>query len=137
MQDFATVYPAHVAAFAKLMIRLRADFDGDLDAVLLLAVIGERHFARRIDPSTPTLEGLGMTAVDASPSVNAYSLAQYTGIPRETARRKIARLVERGWVEADAQGNLVPTMRAAADLRSSTDAAIDFLGVVRSARSLD
>ena len=136
MEDFASVYPAHVRAFATLLIKLRADFGGDLDAALLLAVIGERHFSRRTDPETPTLETLGATQVDGSRSVNAYSLAQYTGIPRETARRKLARLIELGWVRVDAQGDLVPTMRAAQDLRESTDAAIAFLGTVRSARGV-
>ncbi len=46
---FNEVFPAHVAAFTDLMIALRRDFEGDLDMMIVLAVIGDRQLARR-DP---------------------------------------------------------------------------------------
>ncbi len=33
------------------------------------------------------------------PSCSAISLAAATGLPRETIRRKVARLIELGWLE--------------------------------------
>lgn len=37
---------------------------------------------------------------------NAYSIAAATGLPRETVRRKIVRLVELGWVSRRSNGHL-------------------------------
>ena len=117
MKDFSANFPAFVSAFAELLIALRRQFGGDLDSALMMAAIGERHFAHRTDPNTPTLETLGRTAVDGAPTINVYSLAQYTGIPRETARRKIAALQTLGWIDIDVAGNLRPTELAAKELR--------------------
>lgn len=43
---------------------------------------------------------------------NAYSVAASTGIPRETVRRKVARLVELGWIEKRPGGHLFVTPAA-------------------------
>lgn len=95
-QEFARLFPAYVAAFSRLLIVLRDEFEGDLDGALILAVIGDRHFARRVRPDAPTYETLGFTEATCTPSINTLSIAQYTGIPRETTRRKVAALVRRG-----------------------------------------
>jgi len=42
---------------------------------------------------------------------NAFSLSQATGIPRETARRKIKQLVELGWIEPHNRKGLFITTR--------------------------
>ena len=42
---------------------------------------------------------------------NAFSLSQATGLPRETARRKIKQLVELGWVEQHNRKGLFVTER--------------------------
>jgi hypothetical protein len=42
---------------------------------------------------------------------NAFSLSQATGVPRETARRKIKQLVELGWVEQHNRKGLFVTAR--------------------------
>ena len=132
--EFAEVFPAYVAAFSRLMIALRRELDGDLDMALILAVIGERHFARRTRPDAPTYDTLGFTETTQTPSINALSLSQYTGIPRETARRKVAALVERGWVVSDRRGSLSPTPRAANDLRRATDEALGFIRMMTATR---
>lgn len=133
-RDFAEVYPAYVAAFSQLLIALRRVAGGDLDLVLILCVIGELHFARRADPSHPRYDGFGRTPVTDAPTTNAYSLSAYTGMPRETARRKVAILVDRGWVSADARGNLAPTPGVAAALAEGTDAAVAFLEKIEAVR---
>lgn len=43
---------------------------------------------------------------------NAYSIAAATGLPRETVRRKIVRLVELGWITRHGNGHLFLTPRA-------------------------
>lgn len=133
-RDFARLYPAHVAAFSRLLVTLRRVVGGDLDMVLILAVIGDLHFAHRTDPDSPRYDALGRTPATDAPTTNVYSLASYVGIPRETVRRKVAALVERGWVRADARGNLVPTPEAARALEEGTDAAVRFLEEIEAAR---
>ena len=125
--DFARIFPTHVDAFSRLLIALRAEVGGDLDMVLILAVIGERHFARRNCSSGPIDETSVSTETVPGPSINTYSLAQYTQIPRETVRRKVAALIERGWVVCDARGNLGPTKLVVSDLAKGTDAALRFI----------
>jgi CRP-like cAMP-binding protein len=43
---------------------------------------------------------------------NAYSIAAATGLPRETVRRKIGRLVELGWIRRQDNGHLYLSARA-------------------------
>lgn len=128
--EFSEVFPKHVAALVRLLTALRREFDGDLDLLLICAVVGDRHFAHRVDPDTPTYQTLGSTPVTDAPSVNAYSVAQFTAIPRETVRRKVAVLVEKGWVSVDSKGNLKPTPKAAQDLSIGTFETIRFLNAV-------
>ena len=40
---------------------------------------------------------------------NAYSIAAATGLPRETVRRKIGRLIELGWICREDNGHLFIT----------------------------
>ena len=42
--------------------------------------------------------------VGRPPRTNSSSIAEVTGIPRETVRRKLEALARRGWVERDADG---------------------------------
>lgn len=75
-------------------------FEGDLALVIVLAEIAHHSSGPQLDARKP---GEAMTTDDASfsrmPSCSAYSLAAATGLPRETIRRKIARLTELGWIE--------------------------------------
>nr|WP_041642267.1 hypothetical protein [Azoarcus olearius] len=43
---------------------------------------------------------------------NAYSIAAATGLPRETVRRKIVRLIELGWINKRHNGHLYVTSAA-------------------------
>ncbi len=56
---------------------------------------------------------------------NAYSIAAATGLPRETVRRKIVRLVELGWIERRDNGHLFVT-----------EAALTYFGNVLNSREL-
>ncbi|MCT8328959.1 helix-turn-helix domain-containing protein [Albidovulum sediminis] len=120
------IHPAHVAGFVTLMTELRRHFDGDLEALLVLACISARvkgegwqasllHGEQQQTRNTPT---------------NALSISHCTGIPRESVRRRIRALEEKGWIERDSDGNWGPTLVAAKDLRPATEATIIYLKTI-------
>ncbi len=80
--------------WTETLSRLRQDFHGDLDQYLLFLVFKQ-------DDMAATLSALGSGAGGMASSdrerrgMNAMSVAEICGIPRETARRKLKRLVER------------------------------------------
>ena len=72
-------------AFVRMLVKMRACFDGDLDAMLILAVIaagakGENWRAALLERQHVALE---------IAKTNTLSIAQVTGMPRETVRRKL------------------------------------------------
>ena len=82
---------------------LYREFEGDLIMAMVLGEIGHHNVSsfysneckpgdihkREVSPST--------WRKDLHPT-NAYSLSEATGIPRETIRRKIDKLLKKGWV---------------------------------------
>ena len=74
----------------------------DLDTLLVLLVIVQRanrhpDFAR-LDPTDLAEGRIGQIPTLA---VNLQSIAESTGIPRETVRRKVNELVRMGWVSRE------------------------------------
>jgi len=125
-------YMTHVEAFSRLLIVLRAEFDGDLDMMLILSVIAQRHYTRK----RHRLAGTGGDSPDDAcriAGINVHSIAAYSAIPRETVRRKVAALLDRGWIERDAARNLRPTARASTDLARGTAATIEYLRTIADA----
>lgn len=135
--SFGRIWPAHVGSLTQFLIECRAAFDGDLDMFLVLAVIGDRTFSqRKADP------GLDFDAfqhgVSTPPEdINIRSIADFSGIPRETVRRKVAQLAEKGWVERKPDGFIVATAKAKQELAPLTGTSIRYLarmmGVLRGA----
>ena len=80
--------------WTEVLARLRRDFNGDLDQYLMFLVFKQ-------DEMATTLSALKTGADNPAPvdrelrGMNAMSVAEICGIPRETARRKLKRLVER------------------------------------------
>jgi predicted transcriptional regulator len=93
-------YPAIQYAFVEMITDHLADcsrvFEGDLQQMLLLALIGQVHIEnfRRHEGETKNLRGL-----------SASRLSDVTGIPRQTVRRKLVLLHERGWIEETQPGS--------------------------------
>ena len=54
-------------------------------------------------------------------------IADYTGIPRETVRRKLLLLEEKGWITKGADGALQATNKARRELEPLTLASIRYL----------
>jgi hypothetical protein len=80
--------------WTETLTRLRRQFDGDLDQYLLLLVFEQGEMARAV----ACLEGAVRKDLPARPEprgMNAMSVAEICGIPRESARRKLKRLIER------------------------------------------
>ena len=80
----------------------RATFDGDLDKLLIMLVVAMRTAEDRrvldID-----LDDVLSGAVQAYPSLttNVRSIADSTGIPKESVRRKVTALAEGGGIHRD------------------------------------
>lgn len=93
-----------VQFFAEHLADLSRAFRGDLQTMLILATLGQVHLdrARRaLDPFAPDEAPAG---VDLGWTTSSR-LADVTGIPRQTVRRKLAGLAKRGWViQNDQQG---------------------------------
>mgnify|MGYP006276982073 FL=1 len=118
-----TLHPRHVAAFVRLLTELRALFDGDLDAMLVLAAVTadvERDEWRQT--LLDTAEGQGTQT-----PANALSIALSTGIPRETVRRKLAKLEDMKVAQKDARGHWSATPQAAEILRPGTLASMTYI----------
>lgn len=125
-RHFGDIWPAHNRAFTALLVECRRCFDGDLDAVLIMSAIGERGLtAERSRGLSYEAFLRGDRAAPARP-VNMQSVADSTGIPRETVRRKVAWLIGRGWLSKCPDGTLAVTPRAALDLAPATQATLDY-----------
>ncbi len=127
--DFGRIWSAHVENLTWLLIQCRRHFDGDLDRFLVLCVIGERTLASKNVPKNLTAEDfghLGKNEVKREP-INLQCIADFSGISRETVRRKLRDLIALGWVDKDERGNFAATPKAAADLAPLTETGISYL----------
>ena len=103
-EAFAEQYPRYQYALVEFLVGHLTDlsraFNGDLQQALVLAVIGQvrLHVRKAVADS-----GEEMPA-DEDVSITASRLADVTGIPRETVRRKLKLLQDRGWIERRGDG---------------------------------
>ncbi|MGD8347058.1 MAG: hypothetical protein PVI83_07410 [Lysobacterales bacterium] len=125
---FGDLWPVHNRGFTLLLIKCRELCEGDLDQVLILSAIGMRTLMnRRIDGLTYDEFLDGRRSAGVSRKINLQCIADGTGIPRETVRRKIKCLMARGWIEKESDGTLAVTARAADELAPATQATFDYL----------
>lgn len=127
--NFGKIWPSHVSNLTAFLISARSAFGGDLDLFLVLAVIGDRTFASgRVPPSLNFEEFMSEDRAKLDPiSLNTHSVSQFSGIPRETVRRKVQELVDRGWVERSEDGSLTATRKASVDLLPLTEVSMKYL----------
>jgi hypothetical protein len=121
-----TIYPAYRHAFARLLVVLRQEFDGDLDAMMVLLSVSLD--VMRDDWREGLFEA--QTVSRQSRLTNTQSIAETTGIPRESVRRKLARMQAKGWIERTGDGGWRPTPQASADLRAGSSATVTFIAAV-------
>lgn len=129
---FTSLWPVHLSSFNKLLIQLRKDFDGDLDLMLVMAVIGDRTRPESWQPEPVTYRQITRRRGEdhLQVPINIQSVADYSGIPRETVRRKVRVLEQKGWVLRDAQGRLTISSTAAVELEQSTTGTIAYLAAI-------
>lgn len=100
-ERFAEYHLAWSVFFVGHLADLRAYF-GDLEDALLLAAFGLGPLADKLRASRRSgdVEALTFDGMPASEGwTNARRLAEVTGIPRETVRRKLDAFRRRGWIE--------------------------------------
>lgn len=73
-------------------------FGGDLQLMVILSLIGQVTLERAI-AAEGRLDDLSRTGINAS------RISDVTGIPRETVRRKLLQLEQKGWIESDSHAN--------------------------------
>jgi hypothetical protein len=95
--SFFANYPCvqyhYVQFLTEHLVDCSKSFGGDFDQVIILAVLGQSHInavvarAQRPKSNSPPIW------------INASRIADVTGLARETVRRKLGLLADRGWVE--------------------------------------
>jgi hypothetical protein len=106
----------HMLRAARLLV------DGDFEALIVWGVLAHQNVAHLMPPgSVPNavLNDIGHIegVADRLRPMLLRDLAAITGIPRETVRRKLARLVTQGYVERDGRAWVVSLSRLEPDLR--------------------
>ena len=99
-------YASHRDVLSVLLLRfmtsrLRAmyqAYDGDLTLCLVLGEIASRNTERFYDERRG-YQPASFNGQKQYLPCNALSISDVTGIPRETVRRKLAKLVDLGWIE--------------------------------------
>lgn len=128
-ENFGKIWPAHVGSLTSFLLACRRAFDGDMDLFLVLAVIGDRTFSEK--NAVRDVKFDEWQACDdnyAIPeNINIQSISDYSGIARETVRRKVCMLIDRGWVNRDEKGSLSATLKCRSDLEATTIDAIKYI----------
>ena len=93
---FVQFFVEHISDISRV-------FGGDLQSMLILAVVGQMELQGRMNEGRRG-SGDGPLAVSPGLRTNATRIAEVSGIPRETVRRKLRTLARRGWVTQDQTG---------------------------------
>jgi hypothetical protein len=101
-----------IASFTvPMMRRLYQEFDGDLVQIVVLGEISLRNvdqFFRKGGADAPEkLLDDATRRTQLMQPCNALSISEATGIPRETVRRKVEQLIDKGWLYRDAHKRLM------------------------------
>lgn len=94
------------------LVRTYHAFDGDLIEAIVLGEVAHHNVSAQLHKLTDARRDLAEPQPDLGESTsylptNAFSIAQATGIPRQTVRRKVSALVERGWLLETPDGLVV------------------------------
>lgn len=99
--DYRNYQYRFVEFFTEHLTDVSRAFAGDLQQAMVLAILGQvrlralRKAVARGEALSPRMQGDGTTA---------SRIADVTGIPRETVRRKLHTLSGKGWIARDDQG---------------------------------
>jgi hypothetical protein len=127
---FGKLHAGHSGALTRYLVECRRACDGDLDLFLIMAIVGERTFnAAHAPESMSHSEFVSGTVGQIEPlPINLQSIADFSGIPRETVRRKLELLIARGWVVRGQHGYVTATDEANHALAGLTRSTVRYLG---------
>jgi hypothetical protein len=135
-ENYAAIWPPILHPWTDYLIACRKAFDGDLDAMLILAAIGTMTLKGFESGSADarTISYDDMLAADyagpAARAINAESIAAFISIPKETVRRKVNGLIKRGWVARGDKGTLRATRQSASDLNQLSGATFELISII-------
>jgi hypothetical protein len=123
----ALYFRYHLVEFiTEHLIDVSQTFDGDLQQVLVLAIVGQVHVNQLLKA--------GINHGETAHSISASRIADITCIPRQTVRRKLETLQKRGWIEQDDQHCWYIVVRGGAAVAQSDLAHLDARGILRGTR---
>lgn len=125
LSRYGDVSPKILRVLVNYFVESRRMFGGDLDKTLIVGVIALRTVAWPKFQSRSAEEMLEMVE-EANLGINVQSIADSTGIPRETARRKVAELQELGWIERRPSGWTI-TGKGGRDLTEHREAMLNMI----------
>jgi predicted transcriptional regulator len=100
VMTFEANYPAYQYRVVEFVVDHISDlsrvFEGDLQEMLVLAIVGQVQLLAMRTAAQAGVDPWSLT--DERLSINASRIADVTAIPRETVRRKLRSLEQRGWV---------------------------------------
>jgi hypothetical protein len=114
---FGVVFPLINTHSLRMLVMWRAAFDGDLEKLMIVAAVIDQGMKANgfSEQSYDSYIGAFMFE-NVAPPTNVQSVADFTGIPRETVRRKVNDLCAKGWLERDKDGAVRLTIQGALDL---------------------
>ncbi|WP_205340486.1 DeoR family transcriptional regulator [Denitrificimonas caeni] len=125
---FGHIFPTHIEGLCELLILLRQQCFGDLDLMLILAIVGSRALPARQTSNMTYTEFINDNKKNRlNQPINIQSIAECSGIARETVRRKVHKLEELGFMTRDANGMLKVTDKAIEHLQPATEASLHYL----------
>ncbi|RNJ63579.1 MAG: hypothetical protein EDM03_04040 [Porphyrobacter sp. IPPAS B-1204] len=129
---FGKLHALHSDALTRYLVECRHACDGDLDLFLIMAIIGERTFSAPRAPDSMSHDEFvtGTVGKIAPQPINLQSIADFSGIPRETVRRKLEILIGRGWVQRGEHGYVTATDVANHDLADLTSSTVRYLAAI-------
>lgn len=107
-------------------------FKGDVAMAIVLGEIGQHNVRRYyldpgFKPGTAAEKALASRFARGSAQVsgcNALSISRATGLARETVRRKVVKLLRRGWIVRDDRGQLLIVPELVEQFGSFNEAAL-------------
>lgn len=95
------------------LVRVYHLFEGDLSAAIVFATVAQHNVQRFYDEIARHSDAGFDELVESSQHLahlrhcNALSVSAATGVPRETVRRKVRMLEEKGWLKVGERGELL------------------------------
>jgi hypothetical protein len=101
LHNYVRFQYAFIEFLAEHLTDVSREFGGDLQPPMILAVLGQRILLWQAEADRAAA---GEGPPPWAPTMATARIADVTGIPRETVRRKLADLEARGWIARDADG---------------------------------